>query len=315
MKLKIILLTNSLNDFRNSKIIRLISFICRSNKDFKLLLTIAYDIVYSKVNNFHLLLVIIARICPTIFELPVNINDADPIKMVFMYLTKNEIKNLDIKYKMSKMSDEDNQFKWYLALFERLCNWKSNLSSSSEIYSHLMATINSDSLFETLIKFSSKATEYLLAFQLMCKYEGWQWTHEFLIKQLNEDILTKWALSKENKEEAIDDNLVSFFIYLKANLFALLCPREETEQITEVMKSFSIYLKESNLSIIQFKTVESLLLLAPRDPILAFTEIQHWLKPSNIENNKNLPESLKTKIKSVYTMLKPKLPSYVIINI
>jgi hypothetical protein len=47
-----------------------------------------------------------------------------------------------------------------------------------------------------------------------------------------------------------------------------LCPHEESEQITEVIKSFSIYLKESNLLIIQFKEVESLLLLAPRDPIL-----------------------------------------------
>jgi hypothetical protein len=87
------------------------------------------------------------------------------------------------------------------------------------------------------------------------------------------------------------------------------------QMINIMIKSFSIYLKESNLLIIQFKAVESLLLLAPRDPILAFSQIQNWLKPSNIENNKNLPECLKTKIKSVYTMLKPKLPSYVIINI
>jgi hypothetical protein len=58
MKLKIILLTNPLNDFQNAKIIRLISFIYRSNKDLQLLFTIAYDIVYSRVNNFHFLKVL-----------------------------------------------------------------------------------------------------------------------------------------------------------------------------------------------------------------------------------------------------------------
>ena len=44
-----------------------------------------------------------------------------------------------------------------------------------------------------------------------------------------------------------------------------------------MIKSFSIYLKESNLLIIQFKAVESLLLLAPRDPILAFSQIQNLI--------------------------------------
>ena len=86
------------------------------------------------------------------------------------------------------------------------------------------------------------------------------------------------------------------------------------------MKSLNKWQKWSNhfqyfllLLIKQFKAVESLLLLAPRDPTLEFTEIQHWLKPSNLEND-NLPDILKLKIKCYYKMLKPKLQNDVIIT-
>ena len=309
MKLKIVLLTNALalDDFRNMRIIRVISFLCRSNKDLKLLSTIAYDIIYSKTQNFHLLLMVISRICPELLKLPEGLNDVHPIQLAIMHLTKNEIINLDLKQKTSSTSD-DHQFKFYLTLFERLCNWKSSFTKSSEIYSYLMPTIKPNIIFDSFDQFSSKAVEYLLSFQLMCKYEGWKWTIDVFIKQVVQDILV---------QENVDDNIVAFYIYLKANLVALLCPHEESQQAVEVMiKSLAILIKESSSSsIIQLKIIESLLLLAPRDPLLAFTEIQIWLKPNNFENNKKITQSLKSKIGNVYNMLKPKLPNYMIVNI
>ena len=308
------------------RIIRLICFLCRSNKDLKLLLSIVYDIIYSKTQNFHIILSVIARICPTLLQLPVDdTDDRNPILLVVMYLTRNEFINLDFRLKMSKISGDENQWKLHLSLFERLCNWKFNFSSSSEMFSHLLPTLKANVIFDDSYqeyKFSSKANEYLLAFQLMCKFEGWKWTLDVFIKQFIQELLAPWASSKGNQnklDSKIDDNLISFVFYLQANLVALLCPHDERHQAIDIIKASALFIKEYNFDycslVIQCKIIEGLLLLAPRDPTLVFTEIQHWLKPSNIAINNSLPESLKTKIRSVFNMLKPKLPNYMIVNI
>ena len=293
------------------------------------MLTIIYDIIYSKAQNFYLIFSIFARIWSKCLEYPPfeEAENTEPIKFVIMYLTRIEIINLDSKQKMQKQSGGENNWKLYTLLFERLCNWKYKMSSSSEVYSYLLPTLNPNCIFEDTFgeyKFTNKANEYLLAFQLLCKFEGWNWTVDVFIKQFIGIILSKWANSKTKTECAdvdlqVNDNIVAFFIYLQASLIATLCPLDERLQAVEAIKSFALFIKDHNFAycslVIQCKIIECLLLLVPRDPVLSFTEIQQWLKPNNVQINKSIPESLKIKIKNVYNLFKPKLPNYMIVKI
>ena len=72
---------------------------------------------------------------------------------------------------------DENRWKLYELLFERLCNWKLKFASASEIYSYMLPKLNTTELFNdpNNSKFSSKAIEFLLAYQLLCKFEGWNW--------------------------------------------------------------------------------------------------------------------------------------------
>jgi hypothetical protein len=318
-KLKTLLLTNSFNDFNNSRISRLICFLCCSTKDMKLILTIIYDIIYSKTRNFPLIFSIFARIWPTCLEYQED--EIKPIIFAIMYLTRIEIINLEIQQKQQHnktRGGEETRWKYFIILYERLCNWRVKFSSSSEVYSYLLPTLKSNSIFENDQQLSNKATEYLMAYQLLCKYEGWKWTVDVFIKQFIGDILSKWADEKQNagKSEGfqVDDNIVAFNLYLQGHLIALLCPHEERQQAVDAIKTFSFFIKEHNFTfcslLIQCTAIECLLLLVPRDPVLCFTEIQMWLKP-----NKIIPELLKVKIRSTYNIFKNRLPSYMIVSV
>jgi hypothetical protein len=297
--------TQNFNTYYSLRITRIITFTCRSMQKTCLMHTFIYDFMYAKNKNFQSVLLLIARIWPECLFIKSNAGAyANPILLVIVHLTRSHIIN-------KSQADKSQE----LVIFVRLCNWHTqNISNASALYSGLhskLSGIKSLFIFNPFeFRLNDSALQYLNAFKLLCKYEGWNWSLNVFIMQYIKNLLEKWTIKQHDNE--IGDELVAFYLLLQSNLLASMCPLNEVTYVTDCIKSFLFFIKESNIKMsshfMQVSMIDCLLLLAPYDPPLCFRDMQSWLKI----NQNQVPLELKTRIKIVFDSYAHKIPDIVI---